>query len=117
MTFTDSRITRAETWARIEREARAQAMAECEAADRQPLEYGQLVAWTEHCPYGVQTDGLSQVHRVATPDAVEPKTFCDELVPPAVRRLALTPRWIGTLGRCKWCESAHSAAAAPGDAA
>lgn len=94
-----------ETWDVIERETREQVRADLHAADAQPVAHGQVMAWVE-CRFA-RTDSLSVVHRVGEPLEGQGVTLCGEVIPDVIRRLALTPGLIRSLGRCQWCEQAY----------
>ncbi len=97
-------------WKRIEAAAKEQVRGELIAEEVAPLEYGRSIAWSDH-RFG-RTDGLSPVHRVGFPKGNDPYTSCGEAIPDALRRLALCPGLIRSLGRCRFCE-AESARLAP----
>jgi hypothetical protein len=89
-----------ETWRRIEDEATAQVRAELERDETTPLEVGAHIAWT--LPgYAGRTDGLTQVHRVGIAQFGNDYTACGDLIPPVVRRVALSPNLVRTLTRCR----------------
>lgn len=94
-------------WKRIEAEALAQVRSELVWAESAPLEHGRVVAWAE-CRFG-RTDGLSAVHRVGSclfnDDA---RTLCGEIIPPPIRRIALSVNVVRSLGKCRYCEEAHT---------
>lgn len=92
-------------WQEIEREATEQVRAEVEAAEVTPLEWGAMVAWAE-CRFG-RTDGLGVVHRVESWSLDDARALCGERIPSPVLRLPLTPNLVRTLGRCRYCETAH----------
>ena len=100
---------RREEFRRLEHEAKEQVSAELLAAEQEPLAYGDVVAWVDR-RYSL-TDSLTPVHRVAIPTGQEPKTFCDEVIPPPTLRFGsatLTPRLVESLGRCRWCEHGYA---------
>lgn len=91
-----------EQWLEIEREAYDQVRAELAAVTAPAL--GDAVAWVD-CRYG-RTDALSAVHRVGPPlDRKHQHTKCGEVIPEPIRRIALNPALVRSLGRCKWCEA------------
>jgi hypothetical protein len=92
-----------ETWQRIEREARAVAMAELERDENTPLAFGAFIAWTE-CQFGL-TNGLSAVHRVGFPQHNDTYATCGERIPQPVRWVPLSPALVRTMGKCKFCEA------------
>ncbi len=83
----------------IEESARKDALAIADA----PLELGHSVAWSE-VRFG-RTDDLSLVHRVGVAVYEEERALCGERIPPAIRRVALSPKLIQTLGRCRHCDA------------
>ncbi|HEV8448557.1 MAG TPA: hypothetical protein VGQ44_17125 [Gemmatimonadaceae bacterium] len=95
-----------EVWRGIEAAARKQVQAELRREDAVPLAAGRLVAWV-NCHYR-RTDGLSVVHRVGEPLQGASLTLCGEIVPPAIRRVALTEGLVRSLGRCPNCEDVYA---------
>jgi hypothetical protein len=97
-----------ESWAAIEAEARAQALAYLDAEQTAPAsEWGSFVAWSEHGYLG-RTDGVSHVHRVGPtlPSRVT-LTLCGEVVASAKSRLTLSAAIVKALGRCHRCEARY----------
>lgn len=95
-------------WTQLEREAREQARRDLDALLAKPVDVGQHVAWTEMASCG-KTGGLSIVHRVGVVETDAKSVFggetlCGEQIPGPARWITLTPGWLRTQKRCKWCE-------------
>ncbi len=95
-----------ETWRRIMDEAEEQARASLERDGATPLEVGAHVAWAMP-GYRECTDGFTEVHRVGVPQIGNDYTICGEMIPPAARRVVLTPNLVRSLTRCRYCEEVH----------
>lgn len=92
---------------RIEDEAREQVRAGFQAGESEKLAVGQLVAWAIR--RANRTDGFSAVHRIGEPIEGAAFTLCGEVVPPATQHVALSPRLVGALGECRYCEALYKA--------
>jgi hypothetical protein len=102
-------VKETESWAAVEAEARAQALAYLDAEQTAPANaWGSFVAWSEHGYLG-RTDGMSRVHRVGpTMSGRITLTLCGEIVASVKSRMALSSSIVKALGRCHHCEARYA---------
>ena len=98
-----------DSWRIIEQAAREQVSRELEAEQFAPLPArGSFIAWTTAGHMGT-TGGFSAVHRIGGVVRGVGFTLCGEKVPAPKRRVYLgSMRLVESLGRCRYCERAHT---------
>ena len=97
-------IDRHDEWRRIELAAKAQAVRDCEALEKVPLEFGQFVAWAMLQYTTRNTEAISSVHRVG----VDGYTTCGDVIPVPGLHFPLSEALIRTMPHCRFCEAEYA---------